>query len=208
MTTRRAILIAAATAGLPFGARADDALQAELLKPGPQEDIWLGPADAPVTVIEYASLTCSHCARFHRTTWSDLKARHVDKGLARFALRPFPLDPLSTLGFMVALSDPARYYGIVDLLFRTQEHWAYAADPLPALRETLTKADFTQESFERVLRDQELLVRVNDVKERGAEVFKVEATPTFFINGQHRQGAISIEEFEDIIKPTLGTRKL
>jgi len=208
VATRRAVLAAALAAALPLGARAGTAFEAELLKPGPLEDIWLGPANAPVTVIEYASLTCSHCGHFHRGAGKELRARYIDKGLARLALRPFPLDPLSTVAFMMALSEPARYYEIVDLLFETQDHWAYVADPLPVLRETLAKADFTQESFERVLRDQELLVRVNDTRERGAEVFKVEATPTFFINGQHRQGAISIDEFEEIIRPILGTRTL
>lgn len=204
MTTRRAILAGALAASLPLAARAQDGDPADLLRPGPLDDLWLGEASAKVTVIEYASLTCGHCARFHRGTWKDIKSRHVEKGLVRFTLRPFPLDPLSTVAFMMARSDPERYYPLTDLLFETQESWAFVDQPLQALRQTLLKADFTQESFERVLRDQQLLDAVNGSKERGEEAFKVSATPTFFINGQHRQGAISIDEFEAIIKPILG----
>lgn len=204
METRRAILAGALAASIPFAVRADGIDPAELLKPGPLDDLWLGPETAKVAVIEYASLTCGHCARFHRGTWKDLKARYVDKGSVRFTLRPFPLDPLSTVAFVMARSDPARYYAVVDLLFETQESWAYVDKPLQALRQTLLTADFAQESFERVLRDQQLLDAVNGVRTRGEEAFKVAATPTFFINGQHRQGAISIDEFEAIIKPLLG----
>ena len=207
MTTRRSILAGGLVAALPLPlhvARASDVDPAALLDPGPLEDLWLGPAGAKVTVIEYASLTCGHCGRFHRTTWKDLRARYVDRGLMRFSLRAFPLDPLSTLAFMLARSEPQRYYPIVDLLFETQETWAFVDNPLQALRQTLAKADFAQESFERVLRDTTLLDAVNGAKERGDRIFKVEATPTFFINGQRRQGAISIDEFETIIRPILG----
>lgn len=204
MSTRRAILAGALLAGLPLAARAQEADPAELAKPGPLDDLWLGEAGAKVALIEYASLTCGHCARFHRGAWKEIRARYVDQGLVRFTLRPFPLDPLSTVAFMMARSDPARYYPLTDLLFETQDNWAFVEKPLQALRQTLLSADFTQESFERVLRDQQLLDGVNGVKERGEAAFKVAATPTFFINGQHRQGAISIDEFEAIIKPILG----
>ena len=204
MTSRRAILAGALAATLPLAARAQDADPAELLKPGPLDDIWRGEASARVTVIEYASLTCGHCGRFHRGAWKEIKSRYVDRGLVRFTLRPFPLDPLSTVAFMMARSEPSRYYAVVDLLFETQDRWAYVDEPLQALRQTLLTADFTQESLERLLRDQRLLDGVNGVKERGEVAFKVAATPTFFINGQRRQGAISIDEFEAIIRPILG----
>lgn len=204
MASRRTVLAGTLAAALAPTARAADADPQELLKPGPLADLWLGPAEAGIVVVEYASLTCGHCGRFHRTTWKPLKQRWIDRGLVRFTLRPFPLDPLSTVAFMMARSEPARYYDLVDLLFETQESWAYVARPLDSLRQTLLTADFAQDSFDRVLRDQALLDGVNAVKERGAAVFKVEATPTFFINGRYRQGVIAIDAFEDIIKPMLG----
>ncbi|TDR93775.1 thioredoxin domain-containing protein [Enterovirga rhinocerotis] len=177
---------------------------AELLKPGPIEDIWLGPATAKVTIIEYASLTCSRCGEFHRTTWPALKARYIDPGHARFAMRAFPLDPLSTAAFMLARSEPSRFYEVVDLLFERQRDWAYADNPAPSLRKVLEPAGFTQERIDRVLRDQTLLDGVQGVRDRAAKTFGVNATPTFFINGQRRQGALSIEDFDAAIKPILG----
>ncbi|HMO29344.1 DsbA family protein [Enterovirga sp.] len=202
--SRRALLAGALVAALPRGARAAQIDPDELLRPGPLEDLWLGPPEAKVTVIEYASLTCSHCAHFHKATFGELRKRFIDTGRMRFTLRPFPLDPLSTLAFMMARSEPARYYELTGLLFETQESWAFADKPVDALRQRLLSAGFTQESFDRVLHDQALLDGVNAVKERGIDAFGVKATPTFFINGQRRQGAISIEDFETIIGPLPG----
>src|SRR3712207_2764373 len=88
----------------------------DLAQPGPLGDVALGPADAKVTIIEYASLTCSHCAAFHRDTYPELKKRYIDTGKVRFVLREFPLDPLATAGFMLARCDGNdKYYPVTDL---------------------------------------------------------------------------------------------
>jgi len=177
----------------------------ELAVPGPLGDVWQGPESAKVTIIEYASLTCSHCAHFHKTTYPELKKRYVDSGQVRFTLREFPLDPLATAGFMLARADSsARYYPITDLLFETQQGWAFVPKPLDALTQTMKQAGFSQEKVETVLRDQKLYDAVNAVKNRGADTFKVDSTPTFFVNGQRIKGAASIDELEKIIKPILG----
>ncbi|MDB5591168.1 DsbA family protein [Enterovirga sp.] len=209
ITRRDMIALAAATAGaasLGVGpAFAQNVSAAELAKPGPLGDVWVGPETAKVTIIEYASLTCSHCATFHTTTWPELKKRWIDGGQVRFALREFPLDPLATAGFMLARADQsAKYYAVVDLLFETQRSWTTAPKPLDALRQTMRQAGFSQEKFDAILRDQALYDAVNAVKTRAAETFRVESTPTFFINGQRKAGAQSIEELEKIIKPILG----
>ena len=202
MATRRTILLASLAAALPARAAAPD--KAELLNPGPLPDLWLGPDGAKVAIVEYASLTCGHCARFHRDTWPALKTRWVAPGHVRYTLRPFPLDPLSTVAFMLVRSEPERYYERIDLLFASQHDWTVAEKPLDALRQTLLTTGFAQESVERVLRDQTLLDAVNGVRDRGEKAFGVEATPTFFIDGQKRQGAISIDDMEAIIRPILG----
>ena len=177
----------------------------ELATPGPLGDVWQGPESAKVTVIEYASLTCSHCAHFHKTTYPELKKRFIDGGQVRFTLREFPLDPLATAGFMLARADNgARYYPITDMLFETQESWAFVPKPLDALSQAMKQAGFSQEKFEATLRDQKLYDAVNAVKNRGAEKFKVDSTPTFFVNGQRIKGAASIDELEKVIKPILG----
>src|SRR5919107_1407754 len=177
---------------------------ADLAEPGPLGDVFLGPPDAKVTIVEYASATGPHCAAFHRDTWPELKKRYIDTGKVRFALREFPLDPLATAGFMLARCDgESKYYPIVDLLFSQQRAWAYAERPLDALRQMMKQAGFSQEKFDSCLKDQKLYDAVNAVKARGETVFKVDSTPTFFINGERHPGNLTIDEIEKIIKPKL-----
>lgn len=209
MLSRRdavALLAAASAAAiLPGRAFAQAVPVAELNQPGPLGDAWLGPDTAKVTIIEYASLTCSHCAHFHATTYPEMKKRWVNSGQARFTLREFPLDPLATAGFMLARADGGgKYYPITDMLFETQKTWAFTDKPLDALRQVMRQAGFGQEKFDAVLRDQALYDAVNAVKNRAAEKFKVNSTPTFFVNGQRMPGAISIDELDKVIKPILG----
>lgn len=177
----------------------------DLAVQGPLGDVALGPADAKVTIIEYASMTCSHCAHFHATTWPELKKRYIDTGKVRFVLREFPLDPLATAGFMLARCDgESKFYPITDLLFDQQKNWAFVDKPLDALRAMMKQAGFSQEKFDACLKDQKLYDAVNSVKNRAMEQFNVDSTPTFFINGQRHPGSMSIDELEKIIKPLLG----
>ena len=211
MITRRQALAllgsVAATAVLAtsFPALAQNASVQDLAVAGPLGDVAQGPADAKVTIIEYASLTCSHCGAFHRDTYPALKSRYIDTGQVRYILREFPLDPLATAGFMLARCDgEQKYYPIVDLLFQQQRAWTATDKPLDALRQMMRQAGFSQEKFDSCLKDQKLYDAVNAVKNRGIETFKVESTPTFFINGQRHPGNLSIDEIEKIIKPMLG----
>jgi protein-disulfide isomerase len=203
--TGLALGTAALLPSLSFEALAQSADTAALMQPGPLGDVWLGPADAKVTIIEYASMTCSHCAAFHKTTWPALKERWIDTGKVRFTLREFPLDPLATAAFMLARADnSARYYPITDLLFDQQATWAFVPKPLDALEQMMKQAGFSREKFEATLKDQKLYDAINAVKERGMTVFKVNSTPTFFINGQKHQGETSIDAMEKVIKPIVG----
>ncbi|WP_436167914.1 DsbA family protein [Bosea sp. LjRoot9] len=204
MTNRRQLLTG--TAGLAaaamLGARSAQA-QTDLTTAGPLGDVWLGNADAKVTVIEYASMTCSHCAAFHQDTWPALKAKYIDTGKIRFTLREFPLDPLATAGFMLArCNGNDKYYPMTDMLFSQQKAWAFTDKPVDALSSMVKQAGFTQESFEACLKRQDIYDAVTQVKDRGAKA-GVDATPTFFINGQKRSGALSIAEFDKILEPLL-----
>jgi protein-disulfide isomerase len=209
MTRREALALlgsAAAAAALwpSFPALAQSVSPQELAVAGPLGDVILGPADAKVTIIEYASLTCSHCAAFHKDTYPVLKQRYIDTGQVRFTLREFPLDPLAMAGFMLSRCDgEGKYYPITDLLFSQQRTWAYSDKPLDALQQMMRQAGFSQEKFESCLRDQKLYDAVTAVKNRG-EKLGVTSTPTFFINGQRHSGNMSIAEIEKIIKPLLG----
>ena len=209
MITRRQTLQLLGTAAAAFLATSLPALAQnvsvqDLSVQGPLGDVALGPETAKVTIVEYASLTCSHCAAFHKGTWPELKKRYLDTGKVRFTLREFPLDPLATAGFMLARCDGnAKYYPISDLLFEQQRNWAFTDKPLDALRALMRQAGFSQEKFDACLRDQKLYDAVNAVKNRGVEQFNVDSTPTFFINGQRYAGNMSIDELEKIIKPML-----
>jgi protein-disulfide isomerase len=211
MITRREALalfgsaVAAAALFRSFPALAQNVPVEALAQPGPLGDVALGPADAKVTIIEYASMTCSHCAAFHKETYPELKKRYIDTGQVRFILREFPLDPLATAGFMLARCDgDSKYYPITDLLFDNQSAWAFTSKPLDALQQMMKQAGFSKEKFEACLKDQKLYDAVNAVRKRADETFKVNSTPTFFINGQRISGAVSIDEIEKIIKPILG----
>src|SRR5918912_2200447 len=178
MMTRRetlALLGAAAAAAMlqPGAAWAQNVSVQDLAVPGPLGDVWLGPADAKVTIIEYASMTCSHCAAFHKDTYPKLKERYIDTGKVRFVLREFPLDPLATAGFMLARCDGNdKYYPITDLLFDNQSAWAFTSKPLDALQQMMKQAGFSKEKFEACLKDQKLYDAVNAVRKRADETFK------------------------------------
>ena len=211
MITRRQTLqllgtaAAAAFMATSLPALAQNVSVQDLSVQGPLGDVALGPEGAKVNIVEYASLTCSHCAAFHKDTWPELKKRYLDTGKVRFTLREFPLDPLATAGFMLARCDGnAKYYPITDLLFDQQRNWAFTDKPLDALRGMMRQAGFSQEKFDACLKDQKLYDAVNAVKNRGVEQFNVDSTPTYFINGQRHAGNMSIDELEKVIKPLLG----
>ena len=174
---------------------------------GPLGEQAQGQLDAKVTIIEYSSLTCPHCAAFHRDTYPQLKSRYIDTGKVRFTLREFPLDPLATAAFMLARCDGNdKYYPITDLLFDQQRNWAFVQkpqSPVDALEQLLRQAGFSKEKFEGCLKDQKIYTAINGVKTRGLETFKIESTPTFFINGRRFSGAMTIEEMEKVIKPII-----
>ena len=210
MTNRRQLLTgaagiaAAALAGAEFTGITAARAQTKLPDAGPLGDVWLGSPDAKVTIFEYASMTCTHCAHFHEATWPELKKKYIDTGKVRFSLREFPLDPLATAGFMLArCNGNDKFYPMTDLLFAQQRNWAFTDKPVDALSSLVKQAGFTQESFEACLKRQDIYDAVTVVKDGGAKA-GVDSTPTFFINGQKRSGALSIAEFDKILEPLLG----
>jgi len=176
---------------------------AELLKPGALPDKSMGKDDAPVTMVEYASMTCPHCAHFNDTTFPELKSKYIDTGKVRYILREFPFDPRAEAGFMLARCSGDNYFPMVDVLFKQQSNWVTAENAKDALFQLSKLAGFTQESFNACLTDQKLLDQVRAVQKRGADEFKVDSTPTFFINGKTYKGAMSIAEMSAIIDPLL-----
>ncbi|MBS4020195.1 MAG: DsbA family protein [Dechloromonas sp.] len=197
-----ASLVAAATFPLMSG-RAASATPEELLKPGPLPEISFGSADAPVTVIEYASLTCPHCRTFHVAAWPAVKEKYVDTGMVRFIMREFPFDPRASGGFMLArCAGPDKWYPVVDLLYRSQDAWARVPDGVAALKSLMGMTGMTGEQVEACLSDQALLEKVTAVTEAG-KAYGVDSTPTFFINGEKTAGALTVEQFSAIVDPLI-----
>ena len=180
--------------------------ETELMAPGALPDMVMGDAKAPVTVIEYASMTCPHCATFTEKTFPELKKRYIDTGKVRFIFREFPLDQLAAAAFMLARcsaeTDSSKYFTLVDTLFKQQRVWA-VEKPLPPLLALAKQAGFTQATFDACLQNQKLLDGIEAVRNRGAEKFKVQSTPSFFINGTLFAGALSIDEMAKQIDPLI-----
>jgi protein-disulfide isomerase len=180
----------------------DGPTAAELMEGGPLADMWLGAENAPVTIIEYASLTCPHCRTFHITVFDAFVEEFVDTGGVRFVLREFPLDDRAAAAAMLARCAPGEngYYALIAHLFDTQGQWAPAESD--AFTDTLfgqvQQAGFTRESFEACLANQQLYDDVLATYNRGAEL-GVSATPTFFINGEPYSGALTLAQLRTAI---------
>ncbi len=184
-------------------ARAQDVNLVELYKAGPLGDKVLGSESAPVTIVEYASVTCPHCAAFHQQTYPALKSKYIDTGKVKLIFREFPTQPaaVAMAGFMLARCAEEKYYPMLDAIFSQQQSWAQ--DPYNGLLRIARQAVFSQEKFEACLKDHKLAEQIQAVAQRGNEQFKVESTPTFFINGKKYVGALSMPELEKIVEPLL-----
>jgi protein-disulfide isomerase len=175
----------------------------ELEAKGPLDDIPMGSPTAPVTIIEYASMTCPHCAAFAVSTFPQLKEKYIDTGKVKYIMREYPLDGLAAAAFMLArCAGPEKYYPMIETLFAQQQKWA-VKEPIPPLLAIAKQAGFTQQSFEACINNKELLGKVQQMRDRGSEKFKVEATPTFYINGEKHSGALSMEELDKAIAPLI-----
>lgn len=176
----------------------------ELMKPGPLGDMTMGDPDAPVTMIEYASLTCVHCANFHTNVLPELKEKYIETGKVYFIFREFPFDPLATGAFMLTrCAEEDKYFPFVDLLFAQHSNWTRSQEPVNALFNLSKQAGFTEDSFDKCLSNQEIRTGIDQVRDRAAEQFDVSSTPTFFINGEKVSGVQSVDEFDKLFAPHL-----
>ncbi len=178
----------------------------ELMAPGPLPDIAVGDAKAPCTIVEYASMTCPHCAHFEEATWPELKKQYIDTGKVRFIFREFPLDPLAAAAAMLARcvgkDSPDKYFAMIEILFKQQRDWA-VAKPIPPLMAIAKQAGLSEDSFNKCLNDQKLLSSIEAERERAASKFGVNSTPTFFINGERMTGAMEMADLAKKIEPYL-----
>jgi protein-disulfide isomerase len=203
MISRRHLLLAgAALAALGAATPALALDKAELMKPPALGDMALGAEEgAKVTIIEYASATCPHCAAYHKDAWKKLKPEYVDTKKIRYIFREFPTNDAALAAFMIARSAPKEsYFPLLDVFFDTLETWTKS--PAEGLFNIARQAGFTQAKFDETLKNEALARSILDIREDGAK-FGVQGTPTFFINGEKFEGERTFEAFQAAIDPLL-----
>ncbi len=185
-------------------AAADPVSIVRLMAPGPLPEMALGDPAAPVSIVEYVSMTCSHCADFHADTFETLKTKYIDTGKVYFALREYPIDPLALAAIVSARCAPQdQFFPIVEALFRDQSKWAFVPKPAPALIAELEPFGFTKDSFEACLNNGDIVDGVNRIAQTAQQEFGVSGTPTFFVNGERHVGAMDFVALEALIAPLL-----
>jgi protein-disulfide isomerase len=202
MTRRQFLLGTTALAIFSFAMPALALDAAELNKAPALGEMALGAGeDAKVTIIEYASATCPHCATFHKDAYKKIKAEYIDTNKIRFVFREFPLNDAALAAFMIARAAPKEsYFPLIDVFFETLETWAQK--PAEGLLNIAKQAGFTQEKFDATLKDEALAKGILAIREDGAK-FGVKGTPAFFVNGEIFDGERTFEAFKAKIDPLL-----
>lgn len=198
MWHRRKVLMfaGAALVVLPTGTARADAIEV-------REGV-LGDPDAPVTIIEYFSLTCPHCAAFHKETLPALKQRYIDTGKVKLVLRDFPLDRFALFAAVIAhCAGPERYPAFVDVFLETQQQWARADDPVAVLKQIAQLGGLAPEQADACLADQTMIDAVLKMRLEGENTYKVQSTPSFIIGGKLYAGHNTPERFAELIEPLL-----
>ena len=164
-------------------------------------DMALGDPNAPVKVIEYASMTCPHCAAFHQESFPLLKEEFIDTGKVYFVFREFPLDGIALRAAVLArCSGAERFFPFLDVLFRQQQSWAQANDPLIALRQVGTMGGTPAGQFEECLQDDALVNGIIASRQIAEQQYAIVSTPTFLINGVVVEGNLPWAEFSDLLR--------
>lgn len=171
-------------------------------------DRSLGSDKAPVTVIEYASFTCPHCAAFENNTFEKFKAKYIDTGKVHYIYRDFPLDQMALRASMMArCAAPDRYFGFVAVLFKQQESWATARSPLAALAKIGLLGGLSKEEFDACMSNKALQDGIVKVELDAQQKLNVHSTPTFIINGTKYEGNMPLTDFDKILEPLLAAKK-
>lgn len=169
------------------------------------EDRVLGNPEAPVTIVEYASMTCPHCADFSTETMPKLKSEFIDKGHVRYVFRAFPLDRLALRASLMAECVPGDgYFALLDKLFATQKEWVQAANPLDALRAMGKEAGIEESKIDACMTDEKAIDRIAASYKEAVDVYGVNATPSFLINGKKYSGALPFDDLTSGETPVSG----
>jgi protein-disulfide isomerase len=186
-------------------AMAQETMAVQVTKPVSLPDMALGSLKAPVTIIEYSSMSCPHCAAFGQNVFPMLRSKYIDTGKVRFVFREFPLDIKAAAASMLARcignGDTEKYFGAVEILFKQQDR---LMDQTKDTLKSIGKLQgMSEEEVETCEKDQTLLDKLAADQRHALEALNVDATPTFFVNGERVKGAMSFEELEEKIRPHL-----
>jgi protein-disulfide isomerase len=169
------------------------------------DDLYLGKADAKLTIIEYASLSCPHCAKFNKDVLPKIKEAYIDKGLVRWIYRDYPLNrPAFQASILAHCTSPIRFFSLLDTLFQSQDYWVSQAQPLSALKQIGASVGIDEKSYEACLADEALKKKILERAQDADTRYKVNSTPTFVIKGTAHAGEMSYEEFKKLIDEALG----
>jgi protein-disulfide isomerase len=201
-----AVAAAAGVGGVVVGARGTArAAPQPAVKSYPRDRV-LGRDDAPVTILEYSSMTCSHCAEFHASTLPKLKETYIDPGQVRLVFRDFPLGELALVAAVFPhCADDSRYFGLLDVLFKSQATWATGADPFQELMKVSRLAGLSKDKVDACLQDRTLLRDIQVRAREGEETYNITGTPTFIINGTKVVGAVPWDDFRKTIDSALAS---
>ena len=199
ISRRHLLATSLAATMMPSAALAENDIIAHVKAPR-----FFGRNEAPINVIEFFSMTCSHCASFHVNTFPEVKTRLIDEGVVRFEMRAFPLDGLALRAHAMARSvSSEKYYPLVNMLLEKQTDWASAADPIDALRKLGRLAGIRSSEFDATMRNRPLLESIVQMRQDALRDFDVKATPSFVINNETTiSGSLSFEEFAEKINAT------
>lgn len=164
------------------------------------DDRIMGKADAPITIIEYASLTCDHCVRFHRDTLPQIKAGWIEPGKARLVYRDFPLDGVALRAAMLAhCAGPERYFAFLDVIFQQHDQWAHAKEPVAALTRLVRLGGMSEQQVNACVGDKALETKILTSRMDAERRYEVRSTPSFIVNGRKVTGALPYPEFEKVL---------
>lgn len=218
-----AVVVAAAGAGWFFlGGKTDTASAVEGTAPPPApgaqfdtakllagipevKDHPQGSADAKVVMVEYLSPSCPHCAAFASGVYPQLKSEYIDTNKILFIPRPFMRNVLDAVVFMLAeAAGPEKYHEVIDTYFRTQQQWAASQTPNDDIFKIAQQLGFTKETYDAALTNQDLFKGLEKVRDQALNEFKLQGTPTFYVNGKMLTGEVTLEAFKAELDPLLG----
>ncbi|MEQ8193897.1 MAG: DsbA family protein [Rhodospirillales bacterium] len=172
------------------------------------KDRVMGNPDAPVTIIEYSSLTCPHCMAFHRDTLPELKKTYIDTGKVKLIYRDFPFGGLAMAAAMMArCAKPERYFGLLEILFRSQAEWTRGDQPLANLSRIGRLAGMPDSDVQACFQHRDLWQAIKNQAKSAEQKYQINSTPSFVINDRTVSGALPFEEFKKIIEAELAKKK-